>query len=339
MSATSRELVYQTLEFRGPARAPRQVWALPWADIHHGAELARIREEFPEDFAGVPGYCSEFAVTKGNPTGVGTYVDDWGSVFTNLVEGIIGEVKDPLVNDWETDAAKVHIPREWLTINPDKINAFCAESDKFCTAGCCPRPFEQLQFLRGTVNLYMDLMAPEPAMRRFMSEMHAFYCELLEKWAKTDVDGLMFMDDWGSQQSLLISPDLWREHFRPLYKDYIDIAHGAGKKIFMHSDGYTIDMFPDLVELGLDAINSQIFCMGLDTVAPFAGKITFWGEIDRQHILPEWSVEQVDQAVREVHAKLWKNGGCFAQCEFGMGSKPENVRQVFASWDALAGES
>jgi len=59
---------------------------------------------------------------------------------------------------------------------------------------------------------------------------------------------------------------------------------GAGKKIFMHSDGHTLDIYPDMVELELDAFNSQIFCMGVQELAPFAGKITFWGEIDRQHV-------------------------------------------------------
>ena len=60
--------------------------------------------------------------------------------------------------------------------------------------------------------------------------MHAFYCELLEKWAKTDVDALNMMDDWGAQRSLLISPALWKRYFYPMYKDYIDIAHSTVKR-------------------------------------------------------------------------------------------------------------
>ena len=72
----------------------------------------------------------------------------------------------------------------------------------------------------------------------------------------------------------------------PLYRDYIEIAHGRARKIFMHSDGHTLAIYPDLLELGLDAINSQPFCMGVEHLAPYAGRITFWGEIDRQHLLP-----------------------------------------------------
>lgn len=337
MSATSRELVLQTLNFENPARAPRQLWQLPWAGMHHAEALKEIEESFPGDFAGVGGYHREVAPTKGDSTAVGEFVDDWGCTFVNLQAGVIGEVKDPLVKDWATDTGKVHIPREWLTIDPDKINKACGETDKFVMAGACPRPFEQLQFIRGTVDLYMDLMAPPPEMEAFVKEMHGYYCDLMEAWAKTDVDALMFMDDWGSQLSLLISPAVWCSFFKPLYKDYIDIAHAAGKKCFMHSDGYTVDIYPHLIELGLDAMNSQIFCMGIDKLAPFAGKITFWGEVDRQHLLVDATVEEVDAAVREVHAKLWKNGGCIAQCEFGPGGRPENVRQVFATWDDIFG--
>ncbi len=336
MSATSRELVLQTLEFNNPARAPRQLWLLPWATRYHGPAVEKIQQEFPDDIIHVPGYLREIPATSGDPYAIGKFVDDWGCEFINLQDGVIGEVKEPLIGDWDADTGKVHIPREWLTIDPEQINRFCGQSERFMLAGCCPRPFEQLQFLRGTVNLYMDLMAPPEAMERFVREMHAFYCELLEAWAATDVDALMFMDDWGSQQSLLINPETWKSFFKPLYRDYIQIAHGAGKKIFMHSDGYTADVFPDLIELGLDAINSQIFCMGLDTVAPFAGHITFWGEIDRQHILPEGSLDDVDRAVKDIYQKLWKNGGCIAQCEFGVGARPENVRQTFASWDMVS---
>jgi len=128
---------------------------------------------------------------------------------------------------------------------------------------------------------------------------------------------------------------LWREWFKPLYRDYVQIAHGHGKKIFMHSDGYILDVIPDLIEIGVDALNSQIFCMGLDQLAQFAGQITFWGEIDRQHLLATGTPAEVDQAVRAVYRQLWRNGGCIAQCEFGPGGQPANVRQVFETWNEV----
>jgi uroporphyrinogen decarboxylase len=339
MALTSRELVLQTLNFENPPRVPRQMWVLPWAEKTYPAEVKALHRDYPCDIGSAPGFLRETPHTEGNAHEIGRYKDDWGAVFENIQPGVIGEVKEPLIQDWETDTAQVHVPREWLTIDPDRINRFCADSDLFLMAGCCPRPFEQVQFLRGTTSLYMDLMMETPGMIRFLNEMHRFYCELLEAWTKTDVDALMFMDDWGSQQNLLIDPALWKHFFKPKYRDYIDIAHGAGKKMFMHSDGHILAIYPDLIELGLDAVNSQLFCMGLGAVAEHAGKITFWGEIDRQHLLPEGTEEEIEEAVRGVHAQLWKNGGCIAQCEFGPGGRPGNVRKVFETWDRLTGET
>ncbi|MFQ9872258.1 MAG: uroporphyrinogen decarboxylase family protein [Oscillospiraceae bacterium] len=172
---------------------------------------------------------------------------------------------------------------------------------------------------------------------RTMEQMHDFYCRLVTKWAQTDVDGIMFMDDWGTQKSLLISPQLWCELFKPMYRDYINIAKKHGKKTFMHSDGYTLEIIPHLIELGLDAFNTQIFCMGPENLRQFRGKITFWGEICRQHILPHGTTKDVEQAVKAVYDNLWQDGGCIAQCEFGPGAKPQNVMEVYRAWDRVTG--
>jgi uroporphyrinogen decarboxylase len=335
MAPTSRELVLQTLNFQSPARVPRNLWTLPIAQSAHPEAYRAIVEAFPSDIDSADGHERVNAPTHGDPHGIGVYTDAWGATFVNIQAGVIGEVKAPLIEAWPRDADRVHVPREWLTIDRDAVNRDCAATDKFVLAGCCPRPFEQLQFLRGSANLYMDLTDPPPAMLAFMDTMHAFYCELLETWARTDVDALMFMDDWGSQRSLLVAPTMWRHYFKPMYRDYAQIAHAAGKKLFMHSDGHILAIYPDLIEIGVDAVNSQLFCMGVEALAPFAGQITFWGEIDRQHLLAHATPEEVEAAVRLVYRTLWRNGGCIAQCEFGAGARPENVRRVFATWDEV----
>ena len=338
---TSRELVYKNLEFRNSSgRAPRQLWALPWAENTYPEEYRAIVRDYPADIIGSAFVLKEKGIARGSPFEIGDSVDAWGCRFTNIQRGVHGEVKEPIVSpddeNWE-DTSKVHIPTEWFSFDTDEVNRFCKSTDKFVLSGCCPRPFEQLQFIRGSEQLFVDLALRPSGLFKFLQKMHSFYCELFEKWAKTDVDALNMMDDWGTQRGLLIHPDTWVEIFKPLYKDYINIAHSHGKKMFMHSDGHTLAIYPHLIELGLDAFNSQIFCIGVENLAPFKGKITFWGEIDRQHLLPSPNPDDITGAVTKVHEHLWQNGGCIAQCEFGAGARPENVRQVFACWDNLTG--
>jgi uroporphyrinogen-III decarboxylase len=219
-------------------------------------------------------------------------------------------------------------------VDVDAVNAFCRGTDKYVIAGACPRPFERLQFYRKSENLYLDLAEQRPEMLAFLDRLHRFFVRQMELWAQTEVDALTFMDDWGAQRALLISPAMWRRLFKPLYRDYIDIAHRHGKAIFMHSDGYISPIIADLVELGLDALNCQLFTMDIEALGrQFAGKITFWGELDRQRLLPSGTPAEIDRAVRRVKAALWRDGGCIAQCEFGPGGRPENVYQMFKTWE------
>jgi len=332
---TSRELMKRTLEFDRPERVPRDLWLLPWATDNHPAEVERIQRDFPNDIVHAPAVYGTQPVTTGDPCTIGTYIDEWGCIFENRQNGIIGEVKEPLLRDW-SDVDIVKPPRGALTFDPGAVNAFCRESDAFVMAECCPRPFERLQFIRSSENVYYDVIDRPEEFTVLLDRIHSFYVEEFEMWAATDVDGLMFMDDWGAQHSLLISPDMWRELFMPMYRDYISIAHDNGKYCFMHSDGYIIDILPDLIELGLDAINSQIFCMDVGTLGErFRGQITFWGEIDRQHILPHATESEVADAVRLVGDALYDKGGVIAQCEFGPGAKPENVYAVFETWNSM----
>jgi uroporphyrinogen-III decarboxylase len=219
-------------------------------------------------------------------------------------------------------------------VDTDQVSAFCSRTDRFVLAGCRVRPFEQLQFIRKSENLYLDLAERPKELFVLLDRIHEFYKKELELWARTEVDALLFSDDWGGQSSLLISPVLWRKLFKPLYKEYVEIAHRSGKAMFMHSDGYITDIIPDLVEIGVDALNSQVFCMDIESLGSlFRGKITFWGEIDRQHLLPYGSPEEVRAAVGRIWSSLYDHGGVIAQCEFGIGAKPENVRLVFETWN------
>lgn len=333
---TSKEIVRAALEFKNPPRAPRNMWVLPWANMYCQDALDRIERDFPNDFDGPVDFLREIPKTQGDACKIGTYVDEWGCIFTNIQDGVIGEVKNPIIveEEWE-DADNVRFPLELLTVDVAKVNEQYAKSDKWFCCGCCPRPFEQLQYMRGTEQLYIDLMLRPEKMMEFIDKMHRFYCELLEVWAKTDVDCLNIMDDWGTQRSLLINPSIWREIFKPMYKDYADIAHKAGKKLFMHSDGNILEIYDDLIEIGIDCLNSQIFCMGVENLEKYAGKIAFWGEIDRQHILSFGTEDEVEAAVKKVHKHLWKNGGCIAQLEFGAGARPENVYKAYETWDKL----
>jgi len=329
----SRDLVKDTLNFASPSRIPRQLWDLPWAKDHYPHELAAIRNQYPDDITGAPGCLTKPLRTSGEQYQAGYYVDEWGCRFRSIQPGLIGEVKEALLKDY-TNLGQLRTPDELFSVDVEQVNAFCQASDQFVLAGVCPNPFERIQYIRTPENIYIDLIDNRDGVTALLNKVHQFYLKVFEIWVETEVDAITWNDDWGAQRALLISPKLWRQIFKPIYKDFVDLAHSHGKYAFMHSDGYISDIIPDLIEVGVDALNSQLFCMDIEELGRrYAGKLTFWGEIDRQHLLAFGTPAEIASAVQRVRQALYHNGGMIAQCEFGAGARPENVAQVFQSWN------
>jgi uroporphyrinogen decarboxylase len=330
---TPRDRVLKALTFSRPDRAPRQLWCLPGIDMYRSEELARMRAQHPEDFTGTGFSYPPSRRARGNPNRKGAYTDDWGSVWEVYEDGVVGEVKHPAVADWAA-LDSLTPPREILAGDWARADAARAGTDRYILEGTTVRPFERMQFIRGTESLYMDMAWGDARFLKLRSLVHEFFLEELTLWSRRDVDGLSFMDDWGTQKSLLISPAMWREYFKPLYADYARIIRAAGKHVFFHSDGCIMDIYPDLIEIGVNAVNSQLFCMDIEEIGRrFKGKIAFWGEIDRQRILPFGTPDEVRAAVRRVRAALDDGtGGVIAQCEWGINNPYENVAAVFAEW-------
>ena len=331
---TGRDRVRAALTFSRPDRVPRDLWALPYISLFRKHELDDVLSRYPVDIGKTeltPGADDDDIRKLAKP---GTYVDEWGSVWHIAEPGIVGEVKKPVLGDM---AGLDSFQPPWELIrNRDMgaVNRACERSDTFMLSAVSARPFERLQFLRGTETLFMDLAYDIPEIRRLIEIVHDFYVQDVTVWARSGVDAVFLMDDWGTNRSLLIDPQMWRAIFKPLYKDYCDIIHDAGKFVFFHSDGQIEAIYGDLIEVGVNAINSQLFRMDIEDLArKYKGRVTFWGEIDRQHVMPFGTRADVRDAVRRVRRALDDGmGGVIAQCEWGKDNSLENVETVFEAW-------
>lgn len=334
---TSRERVLRTLEFRSPDRVPVDLWVLPKARLVHGEAFETLYRQHEKDIVSISGpFDHGFTLEYYQ---VGKFTDPWGSVWTNMQAGIIGEVKEPVFADYEKmegyEAPVAQFLTEWEEARngiAEQI-ARAREVDKFVIGGWISL-FERMQYLRGTEDLYCDIALEEEEMFRMIKLVMQYMRVYVKKWLEMDIDAMAFGDDWGTQICLLISPDTWRKIFKPLYKELIDMIKAAGKKVFFHSDGYILELYPEFIELGVDAINSQLWCMGVEKVAErFAGKITFWGEISRQQTLPFGTPEDIYAAADTMKRHLFRNGGLIGQSEVGGDVSLENVEAVLTAWN------
>lgn len=331
---TPRERVLRTLEFRNPDRVPRELWYLPGVEAQRRPELTRLLQEYPPDIHVPQVKYVVGAREQGTPNTIGTYFDEWGCGWRVAEEGVVGEVKIHPLADW--NALRDYLPPDEIIDRVDFTRdlAEANRGERFVRASPRVRLFERMQFLRGSENLYLDLAYQPSELFTLLDMVHEHYLREIEFWAKTDADAVSFIDDWGAQQNMLIDPELWRSMFKPRYAEYCSVLKRAGKKVFFHTDGFVEPILEDLVEIGIDAMNSQLFCMDIEGIGTrFRGRLTFWGEICRQHVLPFGSVDEVRNAVWRLRRALETElGGVIAQCEWGLHDPYENIEAVYSTW-------
>lgn len=121
--------------------------------------------------------------------------------------------------------------------------------------------------------------------------------------------------DFGNQRALMLGKDVFRDLYKPFYKEINDWVHkNTNWKTFYHTCGAVYDLLDDFAEMGLDCLNPvQLSAEGMDAKKikeNYGDKFTFWGGgVDTQHVLPFGTPEEVRRQVRERADILGKDGG------------------------------
>jgi len=252
---TSRELVIKTLNHEPVPRVPRDLWIPAGEESLRTDELAEMNVRYPSDI--LTPEVAPFHVKRshGKPGKAGEFTDPWGCVWHISNNESTAELKHSPLAD-ASNIASYEPPASVLDRSQfAKASKICPTTNRFVLAWSEVRPFDRLRFLRGTEAAIVDLARGTKEIRSLLAMLHDFACKELELWASTEVDGVGFRDDWGSPDGLLVSPDMWRDLFRPMYRDYCKLLHAHDKFVFFHSNGDIFDLFGDLVKLDIDAIH------------------------------------------------------------------------------------
>jgi len=129
------------------------------------------------------------------------------------------------------------------------------------------------------------------------------------------IDIIKIGDDLGTQNSLMISPKLYRQLLKPLHAEFIAfIKARTPAKVFFHTDGDVVDLIPDFIEMGVDILNPIQTSAGRMSdlaalKARFGKHMVFCGGVDTSRILPHGTPDEVRREVRRVIELLGPGGG------------------------------
>ena len=172
--------------------------------------------------------------------------------------------------------------------------------------------FERAWSLRGLEQTLMDMVLDVDFVSDLLDRIVEIQLVLIQRYIDLGVDGGYFGDDYGAQKGLLFSPRLWRTLIKPRLERLFEPFRRRNLPVIMHSDGQIQPILPDLVEIGLTTLNPiQPEVINHQWLhANYGDRLSFYGGISTQTVLPHGGPDQVRNAVNTaVHTLAPSNTG------------------------------
>jgi uroporphyrinogen decarboxylase len=251
-------------------------------------------------------------------------LDDWGSGQSEVEPGVWFPGVHPM-GDAKTITEIESYP--WPDMNdPTRVAHVKKEVNKLASQNQYAIigtpwllfPLERAFAMQGMDTFLLNL-AMEPEFAEALLKKIAELCKTLMGHfldaAGDQLDIIKIGDDIGTQESLLMSPKMYRRILKPIHADYISFIKERTKaKVFFHTDGDVFDLIPDFIEIGVDILNPIQTSAGKMANLPelksrFGDKLTFCGAVDTHHILPHGTIQDVRNEVKRVIDIMAPGGG------------------------------
>jgi uroporphyrinogen decarboxylase len=237
------------------------------------------------------------------------YYDWWGVGWSTETEGYwplvapLAESQDPDAFPWPDPDAPHLMDDASSHIAEDGGRHFITPNFGFCL-------FERAWSLRGFENFSIDLAADHDFANALLDCITDIQVALARRFVALGVDGGYLGDDYGAQRGMLFSPRTWRELFKPRLARIFAVFCQAGLPVILHSDGDIGEIIPDLVEIGLTALNPvQPEVLDLTWLkSTFGDRLAFYGGVSTQTVLPFGKPEEVRAATEQCVRVLAGNG-------------------------------
>jgi uroporphyrinogen decarboxylase len=252
------------------------------------------------------------------------FIDDWGSGQVEVEDGTWYPGVHPLAEATTIDAIERY---PWPDMDdPSRVAHVHAQAAALAADGryailATPWllfPFERAFAMQGLETFLMNLALEQELAAALLWRIEECCKKLMGHFLDElgdDVDMIKIGDDLGTEQSLLMSPAMYRRVLKPVHADYISFIKSRTRaKVFFHTDGDVFDLLDDLVEIGVDILNPVQSGSGkLGNLAEvkrrYGSSLAFCGAIDTQHVLPHGTPAEVRAEVRRAIATLGPGGG------------------------------
>jgi hypothetical protein len=274
------------------------------------------------------------------------FVDGWGCVWETTVDGIVGSVTKHPLRSWDDfENYNSPDPEKDSGKGPVDWNEVRLEFEKTRQAGGLVmgglrhgHTFQTLVDIRGYENLLFDMSDGVGALDKLIEMVRDFNLAIVNRYLQLGAEWMCYPEDLGMQTGPMISPVMFGKYIKPVYEQLITPARNKGCVIHMHSDGHIHSLAEELIAGGVEVINLQDLVNGIEWIKEtLAGRVCIDLDIDRQHITPGGTPEQIDALIRkEVEMLGSKEGGLMMIYGLYPGVPIENVKALMDAMERYA---
>jgi len=247
-----------------------------------------------------------------------SWFDEWGCQWRRLGGISKGEVFQGAILDWDQlddyRPPDLGIPSRY----DEARRAFAAAPDKYRIGGIPGCAFNISRYIRRLDNFLADCLLEPERVRRLNDLAMRELAKAVRGLAAAGADAVMFPEDWGTQDRLLMAPKLFRELFLPETRRLCDTARAAGVDVWMHSCGKITDIIDDFIGAGIKVLQfDQPTLHGIDLLGErFGGRVTFECPVDIQRTLQARDEALIRDEARRLCERLGARGGGFIACRY-----------------------
>lgn len=235
--------------------------------------------------------------------------DVFGVVWDRTVDKDIGNVEGCLLREPTLKGYSFPDPLEprFFADIPERIARF---PHRFRVFQIGFSLYERAWTLRGMQNLLTDMHDHPGFVADLFNAIADHNIAQVRHALRYDIDAVYFGDDWGQQRGLQMGPILWRRFVRPALARMLAVVREAGKYVLIHSCGDVDEVFPDLIDIGVNCFNPfQPEVLAVDRLLEqYRGRLAFHGGLSTQRTLPYGSVQDVQRETRWL-LELGREGG------------------------------
>ncbi|MEN3189038.1 MAG: uroporphyrinogen decarboxylase family protein, partial [Atribacterota bacterium] len=272
-----RERILKTLDFRETDFVPYHVdFTIP-ARLKMAEYLGDL--EFEKKLGNHLAFVKAIAPGTFQEVAPGFVRDEWGVVWNRSIDPDIGN-PEPVLPRPSLAGYRFPDPDDPQRFLP--IQPFVEKHQpQFKLLRQTYTLFERAWSLRGMEALLSDFIMNPDFVEDLLDHITTFNLRVIDRALEMGLDGVHFGDDWGWQKGLIMGAKWWRKFIKPRMAEMIALVKRKGKKAFLHCCGKVEEIFPDLVEIGLDVFNPfQPEVMDIFALKKaYHGKLSFWGGI------------------------------------------------------------